>query len=181
MTDREPQSTEPVTAGVGAPVPWPQAHGHLEGAPATYWLATVRPDGTPHVMPVLAVWVEGRVFFCAGEHTRKAKNLARNSHCVITVEEDPLDLVVEGNAVKTRDAAMLHRVADAYASGYGWHVTVREGAFHDTDGAPTAGPPPFDVYEVTPAIAFGFWTDLTLTPTRWSFVERTNGESGSKR
>jgi hypothetical protein len=43
---------------------------------------------------------------------------------------------------------------------------------HDTEGAPTAGPPPYEVYEVyevTPAIAFGFGTDETLTPTRWRF------------
>jgi hypothetical protein len=36
-------------------------------------------------------------------------------------------------------------VADAYASTYGWHVTVRNGAFHDAGGATTAGPPPYDV------------------------------------
>lgn len=107
------------------------------------------------------------------ERTRKAKNLARNSHCVITVEEEPLDLVVEGEAAKVRDAATLRRVADAYASTYGWHVTVRDGAFHDAGGAATAGPPPYDVYEVIPTIAFGFGTDETFPPTRWRFGERT--------
>jgi hypothetical protein len=77
--------------------------------------------------------------------------------------------VVEGEAVLTRDEATLRRVADVYAEVYGWRVTVRDGAFHDTEGAPTAGPPPYDVYEVTPAIAFGFGTDESLTPTRWRF------------
>jgi hypothetical protein len=47
-----------------------------------------------------------------------------------------------------RDETTLHRVSDAYASSYDWHVTVRDGAFHDTEGAPTAGPPPYVVYEI---------------------------------
>jgi hypothetical protein len=81
--------------------------------------------------------------------------------------------VLQGTAVKVRDAATLRRVADAYASIYDWHVTVRDGAFHDTEGAPTAGPPPYDVYEATPTAAFGFGTDETFVPTRWRFGEPT--------
>lgn len=86
-------------------------------------------------MPVLAVWVDGRLFLSAGERTRKARNLARHSRCVVTVEEEPVDLVVEGDASIVRDDATLARVADAYASIYGWQVTVRQGAFHDAGGA----------------------------------------------
>jgi hypothetical protein len=56
------------------------------------------------VMPLLGVWVEGRLYFCAGEGTRKARNLANNSTCVVTVEEEPLD------------ETTLRRVADAYAA-----------------------------------------------------------------
>jgi hypothetical protein len=55
----------------------------------------------------------------------------------------------------------------------GWHVTVRDGAFHhETGGAPTAGPPPYDVYELRSTVAFGFGTDETFVPTRWRFPER---------
>ena len=170
MTEHEPVSAEPMTAGATTPTPWTRALELVEEAAATYWVATVRPNGTPHLMPVLAVWVDGRVFFCAGENTRKARNLALNSHCVVTVEEEPLDLVVEGKAAKVRDGPMLRRVARAYASRYDWHVTVRDGAFQDVEGAPTAGPPPYDVYEVSPTVAFGFGTDETLIPTRWRFA-----------
>jgi nitroimidazol reductase NimA-like FMN-containing flavoprotein (pyridoxamine 5'-phosphate oxidase superfamily) len=145
--------------------------GHLEESTATYWLATVRPSGTPHVMPVLAVWVDGCVYFCAGETTRKAKNLVLNPYCVVTVEVEALDLVMEGKAVKVRDGAMLRRVADAYASTYGWRVVVTEGAFHGTEGAPTAGPPPYDVYELTPTVAFGFGLDERFISTKWRFDE----------
>jgi hypothetical protein len=76
--------------------------------------------------------------------------------------------VVEGTAAKVSDETRLHRVAEAYWAKYGWQVTVRDGAFY-ADGAPTAGPPPYEVYEVTPAMAFGFPTDETFSPTRWRF------------
>jgi hypothetical protein len=68
--------------------------GAIEHLAASYWLATVSPEGRPHVRPILAVWVEGRLYFCASERTRKAKNLVHSSECALTVELEPLDLVL---------------------------------------------------------------------------------------
>jgi hypothetical protein len=132
----------------------------------TYWLATTGRDGKPHVRPILAVWGEGSLYFCARETTRKIKNLVVDPFCSVSVEWEPLDLVVEGTAVRVRDEDTLKRVADAYASIYDWHVTVRDGAFHDTEGAPTAGSPPYDVYEVIPTTAFGFGFNESFSSTR---------------
>jgi len=166
MAGKEPMAEQPL--GADGTTPWAEARGHLEEA-GTYWLATVRPDGRPHVMPVLAVWVDGALHFSASPTSRKAKNLARDAHCVITAGSRALDLVVEGEAAQVRNEARLHRVAGAYASKYDWHVTVRDGAFY-ADGAPTAGPPPYEVYEVTPTMALGFPTEEgTFSPTRWRF------------
>ena len=62
-------------------------------------------------------------------------------------------------------------MADAYRSKYGWPVEIRDGAFDAPYGAPTAGPPPYVVYEVTPVQVFGFGTSDALGPrtTRWRF------------
>jgi hypothetical protein len=76
---------------------------------------------------------------------------------------------VEGKAAKVRDEAKMRRVADVYASKYDWHVTVRKAAFDAEYGAPTAGPPPSDLYEVTASKAYGFGTDERFSPTRWRF------------
>jgi hypothetical protein len=46
---------------------------------------------------------------------------------------------------------------------------VRDGAFY-ADGAPTAGPPPYDVYEVRPTVIFGVGTDESFSAIRWRFV-----------
>jgi hypothetical protein len=68
-----------------------------------------------------------------------------------------------------KDETWLHRVAEAYMTKYGWPVTVRDSAFY-ADGAPTAGPPPYYVYEFIPTTAFGFPTEEgTFSPTRWRF------------
>ena len=50
-------------------------------------------------------------------------------------------------------------------------MTVRDGAFDAPYGAPTTGPAPFEVYEVTPATAFGLPTyeEKAFQPTRWRF------------
>ena len=43
--------------------PWAEARGRLEEV-EVYWLTTVRPDGRPHVTPVLSVWLDGALYFC---------------------------------------------------------------------------------------------------------------------
>lgn len=40
-----------------APTPWTTALQQVEEAD-TFWLSTVRPDGRPHVTPLIAVWHE---------------------------------------------------------------------------------------------------------------------------
>ena len=148
------------------PTPWAEARGRLEQA-EVYWLATVRPDGRPHVTPLIAVWLDGALYFCTGESERKAMNLARNAHCVITTGcntlNEGLDLVVEGDAERVGDEPTLRRVAERYAAKYAWHYTVRDGALHG-DGGNIAL-----VYAVPPAKAFGFGKGEPFSQTRWRF------------
>ena len=44
------------------------------------------------------------------------------------------DMVVEGMAVKVHDENRLRRVADAYASKYGWHVRCAKAPFRTRRG-----------------------------------------------
>jgi hypothetical protein len=69
------------------------------------------------------------------------------------------------------DEAQLARIGAAYVDKYGWPVTVRDGAFHAPYGAPTAGPPPYEVHVVQPATVFALGTDDDLAPrsTRYRF------------
>jgi hypothetical protein len=179
MPAKEP-TTERNLDGYGAPlIPWARVSERLEqgltqgpgsGGPDrhTCWLATVRPDGTPHVMPLGALWMDGAFYFNTGATTRKGKNLASNRHCVITVATHDFDIVAEGEAVKVTDDAKLQRIAEAYAA-QGWQPTVRDGALYAEYSAPAAGPPPWDVYEMIPTTVFGLGTAEPYGATRWRF------------
>jgi len=148
------------------PTPWAEARRVLAEAGVS-WLATVRPDGRPHVTPLLTVWVGGTPYFCTGAGERKAKNLARNAHCVLTTGcnslAEGLDVMVEGDAVAVGDEETLRRVADAYAAKYDWRFTVRDGALHGDAGNVAL------VFAIPPATVFGFGKGEPYSQTRWRF------------
>src|SRR5262245_45533014 len=98
MTQQQPAAKLIATAfgTYDAPTHWAQARRGLRDAHDTYWLATTRPDGTPHVRPVLSVWVDERLHFVSGSATRKTRHLVANPQVTIAVTGDGIDLVVEG-------------------------------------------------------------------------------------
>ena len=168
--------------GYGAPlIPWSKVRERLEqavtqapetGGPDrhTYWLATVHPDGRPHVMPLGAEWVDGAFYFTAGANTRKAKNLALNPECAITVATKNFDIVVEGRASRVTDPALVARIAKVYQD-QGWPAQVSDdGTSLTADySAPSAGPPPYMIYQVIPHTVFALGTSEPYGATRFNF------------
>ena len=152
-----------------APIPWSRALAHLEaGSAQSYWLATVRPSGRPHVAAVGALWIDGKFYFTSGPETRKSRNLAENPNCVFSVSLPDLDLIVEGTAARVTDDATLQRIAERYGA-QGWPARARDGALTAEYSAPSAGPPPWYLYVVTPMTAFGVATAPPHGATRWKF------------
>jgi len=168
MVEREPLGElDPRFSSAGATATaWPEARERLEQA-ELFWLSTVRPDGRPHVTPLIAVWLDGALYFSTGRDERKAKNLARSPHCVLTTGcnalNQGLDLVVEGDAAIVRDEATLRRVADRIAAKYGWQYTVRDGMLRGAGGNDA------QLYVVAPVTAFGFGKGEPFSQTRWRF------------
>ncbi|WP_431040836.1 pyridoxamine 5'-phosphate oxidase family protein [Streptomyces sp. P1-3] len=162
--------------------PWAEAVSRLEKA-EIFWLSTVRPDGRPHVTPLMTVWMDGALHFTTGERERKGLNLAANPHVVLTTGtnaySEGCDLVVEGEAVRITDEKRLVELAAAWEAKYGpdWHFDVRDGAF--SLATTTAAPPPTEetrdagravVFEVSPRTAFGFGRGEGFSQTRWRFT-----------
>jgi hypothetical protein len=136
-----------------------------------YWLATVHPSGRPHVRPVLGVWVGDRLCTTTNPAAQKGLNLERDPRCSVTARTDRMDVVLEGAASRVTDETELRQVAEGYGSKYGWPMTIVVGDFDAPYGAPTAGPPPYRPYAITPTVVFGFGTDDETAPrtTRWQF------------
>jgi hypothetical protein len=173
MDEREPltQLDPRFSSPEATPTPWAEGRDLLEKA-ELYWLSTVRPNGRPHVTPLVSVWLGGAMYFCTGPTERKAKNIETNIHCVLTTGcnaiGEGLDVVVEGDAVPQTDEPTLQRVADAYASKYGqpFVYTVRDGAFWSDGGGEAV------VFEIRPTKGFGFGKGDTFSQTRWRFRPR---------
>ncbi len=180
MTERRPKSAENIAnqyddgamqeSDPAQVIPWDVARNRLAEAQA-YWWATTRPDGQPHIRPVLAVLVDGVLYSTTSKDARKAKNLDANDRFAVSTSTDEIDFVVEGRAAPVTAGATLERIAEAYHAKYGWPVTVRDGAFDAPYGAPTAGPPPYQPYALVPDLILGLGTteQYAMHSTRWRF------------
>jgi hypothetical protein len=169
-------TTEDVTAEIhgfsqpdATPTPWATGLEHLRTAD-TFWLSTVRPDGRPHVTPLIAVWHANALWFATGPEERKARNLAENPSCVLTtgasdLVEGGFDIVIEGQAQQVTDDAELEPVADAIRAKYPtgpWDFVVRDGAFSDREfGGHVL------VFRVCPARGLGFRKGDHFSQTTW--------------
>jgi hypothetical protein len=182
MAEQTPVVEQPLVENQTA-TPWSEGRQRLETPERERicWLATVSPDGRPHVRPILGLWLDRAFYFITAETTRKGRNLAADPRCVIAASSAALpavDVIVEGDAFKVTDQAKVRRVADAYASRLHWPLEVRGGAVLGPN-APTAGPPPYAVFELTPRTVFGLpgiargeegeGQAASFSPTRWRF------------
>jgi PPOX class probable F420-dependent enzyme len=52
-------------------------------------MATLRPDGWPHVTPIWYVWEHGRFLLSLGNSRRHLANLRRDPHVTMCVDVDP--------------------------------------------------------------------------------------------
>lgn len=134
----------------------------------TAWLATINPDGSPHVMPVGAIWVDDAFYFNSGPGTRKSKNIAADPRCTLSIATQDFDLVLEGTAERVTDEERLQRVADVFGAGE-WEPEVRDGAFVAEYSAPSAGPPPWYVYRIDSNRVYALGTAEPYGATRFDF------------
>jgi len=136
----------------------------------TCWLATINPDGSPHVTGIGALWANGCWWFETGKGTRKGKNLARDSRCTLSVAAREFDLVVEGEATLVTDAATVADLAARWAAA-GWPARTDDTGVALTAefSAPSAGPPPWHVYRLTPRTATAVGTIDPGGATQWRF------------
>jgi len=139
-------------------LPWAWAQERL-GAARDYWVATVWPDGRPHVMPVWGVWREGAAWFSSSPSSRKARNLAARPDVVVTTDDPRQPVALEGRAERVTDAAAIERFTAWVNAKYDTELPV---SFF-TDNA---------CFRVAPRRVIGLdEADFPGSPTRWVFDE----------
>jgi hypothetical protein len=179
MTAPEPRAKNLADLYDLAPLDWDDVRQALQanltqepgtGGPGhhTFWLSTIDLDGRPHMTAVGAFWVDGRYYFCGGPRSRKIRNIEHDPRCAFGVAIHGYDVALEGRAARVTDEARLQRLARVFAGG-GWAPTVAGGGFTHDYSAPSAGPPPWYVYEFTPEDAYAVATKEPGGATRWTF------------
>jgi general stress protein 26 len=132
-----------------------------------FWITTVRADGRPHMTPLVAVWLDGALHFSTGAGEQKGVNLRANPHVILSTGRNDwnagLDVVVEGEAVRVRNEAVLRRLAEAWRGKWdgSWRFEVADGAFRHEQGVAL-------VFAVAPpkVLAFG---KAPFSQTRYTF------------
>jgi PPOX class probable F420-dependent enzyme len=147
----------PASEGTGL-LPWSWALQRLT-ASHDYWLATSRPDGRPHLMPVWAVWLDEALWFSCSNGSRKTRNLRAESRCSLATDNPREPVVVEGVAELIAEPVALRRVIDAENAKYGTDYGVEM-----LDPAANA------CFKVRPVWVFALdGADFTGSPTRFRF------------
>jgi pyridoxine/pyridoxamine 5'-phosphate oxidase len=138
----------------------------------TCWLATIDPDGRPHVTGIGAMWADGAFWFETGRRSRKGRNLARDPRCTLSFATHQFDLVVEGEAHLVTDPSTVSVMAARWAA-QGWPARVDDSGVALTAdfSAPSAGPPPWHVYRITAQRATALQTVEPGGATRWTFTD----------
>ncbi len=85
------------------------------------WLATVRANGKPHLVPVWFVWVEGCVYVCTPRDSVKARNVQHNPHVTFALEDGDRPLIGVGEARFV--APPPPPVVAAFRRKYDWDIT----------------------------------------------------------
>jgi general stress protein 26 len=173
---KEQEMSEPATSldtrfsePGSAATPWETTLEVLKAAELS-WISTVRHDGRPHVSPLVTVWFDQALWFATGGAEQKAVNLRTNRHVVVTTGcnswDRGLDVVVEGEATRETDDAVLAQLAKAWSAKWDgrWQYEVRDGAFHHPGGEEEVL-----VFRITPRkiLAFGKGT-FTHTSHRFA-------------
>jgi hypothetical protein len=85
------------------------------------WLATVRPNGSPHLVPIWFVWLNDKVYLCTSRNSVKGRNIAANGRIAFALEDGDDPLVIEGNALLLDSAPP--ELVEAFQKKFDWNIT----------------------------------------------------------
>lgn len=142
----------------GGLLPWAWALARIEES-SDFWVATVRPDGRPHLSPVWAVWDGDALWFSAAPRSAKMRNIRAGSGVSVSTEDPENPVVLDGIVELVTDAERLLRFVD-----------VMNRKYHTDYPVELFAPEHAAVGRVRPERAIGLRSsDFEGSPTRWTF------------
>ena len=103
-------------------LPPAQALARLESE-ANIWLATVRPDGRPHLVPVWFAWHNEKVYACIEAGSVKAGNIRQNPRVSLALENGSQPVIAEGMAVLL-SPSWPEAIAAIFKAKYDWDIAT---------------------------------------------------------
>ena len=85
------------------------------------WMATARPDGRPHLIPIWFVWLDDRFYICTGKESVKGRNLQANPNIMLSLEDGSKPLIAEGVAT-FHEPPYAPGIAEAFQQKYDWDM-----------------------------------------------------------
>ena len=132
------------------PIEWAWVVDQISGA-RSYWIATNRPDGPPHVVPVWGLWLNDRFHFFSDPDSLKGRNIRHDPRAVIHLESGDHVVILEGQM-------RLHHATDEIVSAYEAKYDLSfEGQLEDVYT--------LDISKVLAWVE----SDFPMTATRWQF------------
>ena len=85
----------------------------------TYWLASVRPDGRPHVIPRDGTWIDGALYYGGSAATVHARNVGAAAPVTMHIGDGIEAIIVEGTAtIEVPSPAQATQLAEASFAKY---------------------------------------------------------------
>jgi PPOX class probable F420-dependent enzyme len=89
------------------------------------WVATVRPDGRPHLTPVWFAWAGEMIYICITPKTVKARNIETNPQVSVSLEDGSKVVIGEGEAALVAEP-WPPDVAAVFQRKYNWDIYTDE-------------------------------------------------------
>jgi general stress protein 26 len=87
---------------------------------ANIWIATVRANQRPHLVPIWFVWLDGKIWICTPSNSQKVKNIHKNSAVALALEDGLNPVILEGTAALRPDPPWPDRLAPCFKKKYDW-------------------------------------------------------------
>ncbi len=86
------------------------------------WLATVRPNHAPHLIPIWFVAHDEKIYICTDPNSVKARNLTKNDRVAVALEDGSHPVIFEGTARVLEREVTPAAVVEQFKSKYDWNI-----------------------------------------------------------